>query len=84
MAGATMTRQACRCSSHVVREVSSIRVSYEDTEKHRDTHSELRDNFGHRFEGIACGGERMVANEENGTQRQLLSFLVAKQTLSRD
>ena len=24
-----------------------------DTEKHRDTHSELCDNFGHTFEGIA-------------------------------
>ena len=61
-----MTRPACRCSSHIVREVSSIRVSCEDNEKHRDTHSDLCDNFGHTFEGIACGGERMVVNEENG------------------
>jgi len=37
-------------------------VSCEDTEKHRDTHSDLCDNFGHTFEGVACDGERMVVN----------------------
>jgi hypothetical protein len=51
----------------LLEKVSSIRVSCEDTEKHR-SYAELCNNFGHTFEGIACGGERMVVNEENGTQ----------------
>ena len=43
-------------------------MSCEDAENHSDTHSDLCDNFGHTFEGITCGGERMVVNEQNGTQ----------------